>query len=95
MALTSVEALDGFYVVVTNLQTDRYDTAQAVQLYKRQYRLDRRFGDFKGTLAVSPMFLKDNRQIAALVFVVYLALLVHCLLEREARRALENPPKAQ
>ena len=94
-ALTAAEALDGFYVLVTNLPADQYDTVRVLQLYKHQYRVERRFGDFKGPLAVSPMFLKDNRRIAALVFIIYLALLVYCLMEREARRALEEPEKAR
>jgi transposase len=94
-AIAAAEALDGFYVLVTNLPSDQYDPSQVLQLYKRQYRVERRFGDFKGPLTVSPMFLKDNRRIAALVFVVYLALLVYCLLEREARRSLQDPEKAR
>lgn len=94
-AIAAAEALDGFYVLVTNLPADKYDPSQVLQLYKRQYRVERRFGDFKGPLTVSPVFLKDNRRIAALVFVVYLALLIFCLLEREARRALEDPERAR
>lgn len=53
--------------------------------------MERRFADFKGPLAVSPLLLKDNRRIAALVFVIYLALLIFCLLERQARRAISDP----
>lgn len=94
-AFAAAEALDGFYALVTNLPADQYDTSRVLQLYKSQYRVERRFGDFKGPLAVSPMFLKDNRRIASLVFVVYLALLIYCLLEREARRALADPNKAR
>lgn len=94
-ALAAAEQLDGFYVLVTNLPADQFDPSQVLQLYKRQYRVERRFGDFKGPLTVNPMFLKDNRRIAALVFVVYLALLIYCLLEREARRALADPEKAR
>ncbi len=73
--LVATEALDGFYVLVTNLPADQYDPSRVLHIYKRQYRVERRFGDFKAPLMVSPMFLKDNRRVAALVFVVYLALL--------------------
>jgi transposase len=34
------------------------------------------------------LFLKDNKRIAALLFIVYLALLIYCLIEREIRLAL-------
>lgn len=89
-ALAATEALDGFYVIVTNLPAEQYDTDAVLNLYKGQYRVERRFADFKGPLAVSPMFLKDNRRIASLVFVVYLALLIYCLIEREVRRGVED-----
>lgn len=94
-ALVEAEALDGFYVLVTNLPADQYDASSVLQLYKGQYRVERRFGDFKGPLGVSPIFLKDNRRIASLVFVVYLALLIFCLLERQVRQALKNPEQAR
>lgn len=94
-AIAEAEALDGFYVLITNLPADEYDTAAVLQLYKGQHRVERRFGDFKGPLAVRPVFLKDNRRIASLVFVVYLALLVYCLLERQVRKALQDPEKAR
>lgn len=89
-ALAAAAALDGFYVIVTNLPDQAYDTDAILNLYKGQYRVERRFADFKGPLAVSPMFLKDNRRIASLVFVIYLALLIYCLIEREVRKGLAD-----
>jgi len=90
-ALATVEAQDGFYVLVTNLPIDQYDASAVLQLYKGQAKVERRFGDFKGPLAVNPLLLKDNRRIAALVFVIYLALLIFCLIERQARKSIEHP----
>ena len=49
---------------------------------------ERRYHDLKGPLAVAPMFLHTNRRIAALIGVLCLALLIYCLVEREARRNL-------
>lgn len=89
-ALSQAEALDGFYVLVTNLPVQEADSTAVLCLYKGQHRVERRFGDFKGPLSVAPLFVQDNRRIAALVFVTYLALLVYCLLERQARRALAD-----
>ena len=56
--------------------------------YKGQEAVERRYGNLKGPLAVAPMFLNSNRRIAALITVISLALLVFCLIEREARRNL-------
>lgn len=72
-ALTLAEALDGFYALVTNLPAEQADATAILRLYKGQHRVERRFGDFKGPLAVAPLFVQDNRRIACLVFVTYLA----------------------
>jgi transposase len=61
--------------------------------YKGQEAVERRYGNLKGPLAVAPMFLKNNRRIAALITVISLALLVFCLIEREARRSLAPETK--
>ncbi len=56
--------------------------------YKGQEVVERRYGAFKGPLAVAPVFLKNNRRIEALLSVICLALLIFCLVEREARHAI-------
>jgi hypothetical protein len=48
----------------------------------------RRYGSYKGPLAVAPLFVQSNRRIQALVTVICLALLVFCLVERQVRRAI-------
>jgi transposase len=50
--------------------------------------VERRYHDFKGPLAVAPVFLRHNRRITALITVICLALLVFCLFERQVRQAL-------
>lgn len=50
--------------------------------------VERRYGEFKGPLAVAPLFLEHNRRITALITVICLALLVYCLIERQVRQAL-------
>jgi transposase len=62
--------------------------------YKGQEAVERRYGNLKGPLAVAPMFLHSNRRIAALITVISLALLVFCLIEREARRNLAPKPRS-
>ena len=41
--------------------------------------VERRYGEFKGPLSVTPLFLKTSRRIAALITVICLALLIFCL----------------
>jgi len=80
-------AADGWYALVTNLPED-VPAAEVLLRYKGQAGVERRDGEFKGPLAVAPMFLKNNRRIHALLTVITLALLVYCLIERQVRQAL-------
>ena len=62
--------------------------------YKGQEAVERRYSHLKGPLAVAPLFLKNNRRIAALITVISLALLIFCLIERKARRNLGPRPRS-
>jgi transposase len=91
-AIDAEAATDGWYALLTNL--DATQTAPQVLLrYKAQEAVERRYGNLKGPLAVAPIFLKNNRRIAALITVISLALLVFCLIEREARHNLAPETK--
>ncbi|MFJ7280217.1 IS1634 family transposase [Kitasatospora sp. NPDC098663] len=86
--LDAQEAVDGWYALLTSLTPDQATTEQVLLRYKGQVVVERRYHDFKGPLAVAPVFLQHNRRIAALITVIYLALLVFCLIERQVRQAL-------
>jgi hypothetical protein len=64
------------------------DAAEVLARYKGQEVIERRYGAFKGPLAVAPLFVQSNRRIQALVTVICLALLIFCLVERQVRCAL-------
>jgi transposase len=87
-ALAAEQATDGWYGLLTNLDPAQADAAQVLARYKGQEVVERRYGAFKGPLAIAPMFVQSNRRIQALVTVICLALLVFCLVEREVRRAI-------
>jgi transposase len=84
---------DGWYALLTNLHPDEADAAEILRRYKGQEAVERRYQVFKGPLAVAPIFLKNNRRIAALITVICLALLIFCLVEREVRRAIAPADK--
>lgn len=86
-AFRRLRQLDGVYTLVTNLSPECTPDL-LLERYKRQYLSERRFADLKGPLQVRPVFLKKNRRIASLAFVLYVALLLYCLLERAARTHL-------
>jgi transposase len=87
-ALAAEAATDGWYGLLTNLDPAQVDAAGVLARYKGQEVVERRYGAFKGPLAVAPLFVQSNRRIQALVTVICLALLVFCLVERQVRRAI-------
>jgi transposase len=86
--LDTEAAADGWYALVTPLTPKQADAAEVLRRHKGQGVVERRYHDFKGPLAVAPIFLEHNRRIAALITVICLALLVFCLIERQVRQAL-------
>lgn len=86
--LDTEAATDGWYALLTTLDPADADAVGVLIRYKGQEVVERRYGAFKGPLAVAPMFLKTNRRIEALITVICLALLVFCLIEHAVRRAL-------
>ncbi|MFG1620251.1 IS1634 family transposase [Nonomuraea wenchangensis] len=81
-------ATDGWYALLTNLPAETADAEQVLRHYKGQEAVERRYQAFKGPLAVTSLYLKNNRRIAALITVICLALLIFCLIERQVRLAL-------
>src|SRR6266540_1195968 len=92
-AIDAEAASDGWYALLTNLDPGEADAAEVLRRYKGQEAVERRYQAFKGPLAVAPIFLKNNRRIAALITVICLALLIFCLIEREVRRAIAPAEK--
>jgi hypothetical protein len=76
--------------LLTNLDAAEADAAEVLRRYKGQEVVERRYGNFKGALAVTPIFLKSNRRIEALISVICLALLIFSLVQRAVRLAI--PP---
>jgi len=96
-ALATEAAADGWYSLVAPLANPTGPTprtAEQVLLdYKGQSGVERRYADFKGPLAVTPLFVHKNSRVAALIQVICLALLVFCLIERQVRQALGGDGK--
>ena len=92
-ALDHQAATDGWYCLLTNLDPAEADAGEVLTRYKGQEVVERRYHNFKGPLAVAPIFLKNNQRIEALLSVICLALLIFCLIERDVRRAIEPDQK--
>ncbi|MHB8301144.1 MAG: IS1634 family transposase [Dermatophilaceae bacterium] len=86
-------ACDGCFPTITN-DTEMTE-AELLFAYKRQPRLERRHATFKGVLEATPIELKSDYRIDAFGFCLYVALLVHALIERELRKAMAEAGIAQ
>jgi transposase len=87
-ALSRAEALDGYYVLLCSWPKEKADASTLLRRWKGEAIIERRFSDWKGPLKVRPVFLTSNARMAALLLLLHLALMIYCLLEREARRRL-------
>ncbi len=78
-------ASDGCFPFITN---EALASAELLRIYKAQPHLERRHATFKGVIEAAPLTLKSDTRIDALAFCLYVALLVHALVERELRQAM-------
>ena len=58
---------------------------QILEAYKFQPRLEKRHEQLKSVQNVAPVWLKNVAHIEALLFLYFIAILVHALIERELR----------
>jgi len=78
-------ASDGCFPFVTN---EKLPAAELLEMYKAQPHLKRGHATFKGVLEAALLTLKSDARIDALGLCLYVALLVHALVERDLRRAM-------
>jgi transposase len=91
-ARKELEALEGAYVLKTNLSKEKYPGGKVLGEYKEQIQVERRIGDLKGPLAVTPMFLEKPERMAGLLYILVWSLMVMALMERAVRRNLKGKP---
>jgi hypothetical protein len=82
---------DGLYSLLTNLTPAAAPARTIFRRYKDQSLVEGRFRAVKHPpLQVRPLWLHQPQRIESLVFVVMVALFVFALIEREARRAVQQ-----
>jgi len=78
---------DGMFPLITNCKD--LSLKAILEAYKDQPRLEKRHEQLKSVQHLAPVWLKKPERIEALLFLYFVALLVHALLERELRREME------
>jgi hypothetical protein len=79
---------DGVFLLLTNDRALR--PREVLEAYKRQPKIENRFGQLKSDYDIAPVFLKSPERVLGLFTVYFLPLLVQSLLERELRNALQD-----
>ena len=80
------ECSDGMSPLITNAKD--LSLKQILAAYKFQPKLEKRHEQLKSVQDLAPMWLKNVSRIEALLFLYFVALLVHALLEREVRKGM-------
>lgn len=84
--LAEDELFDGIYVLRTNLPKEQNSMLAVLSSYKEQSHIERCFSMIKQPpIQVSPVWLHKPKRIESLLFLVFVAILVMFLLQREAR----------
>jgi transposase len=91
-ALTQWEALEGVFLLKTNLPIKIHSLVDVLRTYKGQIQVERRIGNLKGPLAVTPMFLKNPKRMAGLLYILVWGLMILSLMERQVRKQLKGKP---
>lgn len=82
---------DGIFPLITNCAPEDLSAAQVLEVYKtKQPLVEKRHHLFKNVLSTVPVSLKSVHRIEALLFVLFVALLVHALVERAVRQAMHR-----
>jgi transposase len=85
----------GWRVYVTNAPLALLSFEQAVLAYRQEIRIERGFGRLKGqTLAIAPVYVKRDDQVAGLTHLLSLAVRLLTLIEFVVRRALQQNQQA-
>lgn len=82
-AIAAAQTMDGTFPLVTNTELS---PLEVLKKYKYQPYLEKRHFLNKSVLEISPVFLKKNTRIEALMFIYFIAQLVAALVERAVRQ---------
>jgi transposase len=84
--IASDERSDGMFPLITNCK--ELSLKAILEAYKFQPKLEKRHEQLKSVQNLAPVWLKNVSRIEALLFLYFIALLVHALLEREVRQGM-------
>lgn len=86
-AIIEASKIDGVFPLITNTDLSAGDV---LKKYKSQPFLEKRMYTKKTVLEVTPVFIKKEKRIEAMLFLYFLALMIVSLIERKIRMNMEK-----
>jgi transposase len=86
-AIHAEQRTDGVFPLVTSLTGA--SKREALEIYKYQPQIEKRFALTKSEYGIAPIFLKKPRRVVALLHVYFVAIMLSALLERQVRGAMK------
>jgi len=88
--LRASAATDGIFPLVTNMAPEDMPPLELLQIYKYQPFLEKRHEQLKTAARVVPVNYKSVERIEAFLFLYFLAVTIHALIERDVRAAMKK-----
>jgi transposase len=83
-------AADGIFPLITNIPAEQLSALDLLSTYKYQAFVEKRHEQLKTAAEVMPVSYKTPERIEAFLFLYFLAVTLHALLEREVREAMKT-----
>ena len=87
-AIESTSKSDGIFPLISNCKD--LTPSQILASYKFQPQLEKRYEQLKTVQDLTPVWLKNVTRIESLMFLYFVSLLVHALMERDLRNAMKK-----
>lgn len=81
---------DGLFPLITNVAREHATPLALLQAYKYQAFVEKRHEQLKTVAEVTPVYYKSPQRIEAALFLYFIALCVHALIERQIRQAMAH-----
>jgi transposase len=88
-AIKASAAADGIFPLITDVPEDRMSPLDILSIYKYQPFVEKRHEQLKSAAEVVPVNFKTPERIEAYLFLYFIAVMVHALVEREVRDAMK------
>lgn len=89
-AIRAAAAADGLFPLIINIPKDRMSPLDILKIYKYQSFVEKRHEELKTCAEVVPMNFKSPERIEAFLFLYFVAVTVHALIERRVREAMKD-----